>query len=177
MLHEREDTTKNTTTKTPQRCANRNAHMKKPAVVTAADYIKPDCLTLQHALVNTAQVNLFWREDIFNMLSCLADEDTTTALTFHSFGNVRAQSGLTRHARSSKNDVFFENVNDPADKTKTCWTPPNESTALSRLVDCISKSNIWGSTNTYMLRPARCNCNIRQSWRVADFPLCLVTEK
>ena len=91
------------------------------------------------------------------MLSCLTYENTTTSLTFDLFENVRAQSGLKGHARSSKNEVFFENVKEPAEETKTCWMLSDCQTALSRHVDCMRKYNIIGATKTFMLRPARCD--------------------
>lgn len=102
------------------RSAIQHAHMKKAPVISAADYMQPVSNTLQHAHVKHAQINLNNNDDEFNMFSCLASKTTTTALTFHSFEDNGAQSGLKRHARSNKKDVFFKTDKEPADKTKTC---------------------------------------------------------
>lgn len=68
--------------KTPHKPANHNAHMKKASPQFATVYMKRICKKVQHALVKTFQVNLYFDLLKFNMLSCQVINETTLALTF-----------------------------------------------------------------------------------------------
>lgn len=141
---------KNLKTKTFHWRANHHAHMKNTPVQCLPSHMQRICRTLQHALVNHAQFNLFWRAAIFNMLSCPEIEETTTAMTFMFVEDIQTSMLKTSNARSS-NFWVFSNLD---------LKPFQEQSMLN----CLSfiehvllvvgftkeKVNIWGATKIYV---------------------------
>ena len=141
---------KNLKTKTFHWRANHHAHMKNTPVQCLPSRMQRICRTLQHALVNHAQVNLFWRAAIFNMLSCPAIEETTTAMTFMFVEDIQTSMLKTSVARSSNFWRFSKLDLKAFQEQRMLNTSSFIQTRIVSRSDCIRKLNIRGATNPYV---------------------------